>query len=607
MATTTWKIEVDGTSAETESSNESLLTIGNGRTGTRGSLEEGYSFSTPATYLAGVFKDDGENRVPVIAKDWTRLNLLLNGTVITLDSGTTIGNWRELNIRTATLRRRWVQEVNGRLIKVTFERFASLANRNVMAIRATATSDHPEDELTWVAPHIAYSEKSDGGGRHSMVAKDDNSGATITRIVGVCTDQSSIPSIEAANRIARSAAELGYDALLYDHVCAWDVEWARCHTVVKPALQKSVNIATYHLIISADPERETVSIGARGLSGSNYMQHVFWDTEVFALPFFIKSHPKAARAMLAYRYHNLAGAREKALKSGYLGALYPWESADTGKEVTPEFSTDEDGNVIPILSGLIEHHISADVSWSVWRYYEATKDHKFLEDMGAEIILETARFWISRVTLRDNEYHIDNVVGPDEYHEEVNDNAFTNFMAKWNIERAIEVASMLEMNVEKTEIDHMKEIAECMYTGQDSETGIYEQHAGFFGLDDVDMSKLGTLPVAADMVLGRDVTLNAKIVKQADVILLMHMFPEEFTKEEIAANYDYYEPITCHGSSLSPAIHSAVASKLGRTQEARKYIDMAIKIDIANSMGNAGGGMHTATIGGIWQAAQLIG
>ena len=139
-----------------------------------------------------------------------------------------------------------------------------------------------------------------------------------------------------------------------------------------------------------------MSIGARGLGGMSYFLHVFWDTEIFVLPFFIYTHPQTARTLLAYRYRNLDGARQKARDLGHRGALFPWESADKGVETTPPYGYGPGGEMVPILSGLMEHHISADVAWAVWEYWKATADDEFMVSMGAEILLETARFWASR-------------------------------------------------------------------------------------------------------------------------------------------------------------------------------------------------------------------
>ena len=199
------------------------------------------------------------------------------------------------------------------------------------------------------------------------------------------------------------------------------------------------------MISTAHPIKDTVSVGARGLGGMSYFLHVFWDTEIFVLPFFIYTQPETARTLLKYRYRNLPGARQKAAQMGFRGALYPWESADKGIETTPPYGYGPSGEQVPILSGLMEHHISADVAWGTWEYWKATGDDAFMASMGVEMLLETARFWVSRAARdREGRYHVRVVVGPDEYHEGVDDNAYTNVLARWNIKRALEALAWLE-------------------------------------------------------------------------------------------------------------------------------------------------------------------
>ena len=181
---------------------------------------------------------------------------------------------------------------------------------------------------------------------------------------------------------------------------------------------------------------------ARGLTGEDYHGHVFWDTEIYLLPFYTLTWPEAARALLMYRFRTIDGARAKAAGMGWRGAMYAWKFADTGAEATPEQVVGPDGRIVDILCGKQEQHITADVAYAVWQYWQATGDEGFLLDAGAEILLETGRFWSSRAQPEADGYcHIRGVIGPDEYHEQIDDNAFTNVMARWNIRRALDVAA----------------------------------------------------------------------------------------------------------------------------------------------------------------------
>jgi kojibiose phosphorylase len=346
---------------------------------------------------------------------------------------------------------------------------------------------------------------------------------------------------------------------------------------------------------------------------------VFWDTEIFILPFFIYTDPPTARSLLSYRYRTLDAARARALALGYRGALFAWESADTGEDVTPAVGIGPDGQEVPILTGEQEHHVAADIAWAVWRYWEATGDDEFFRSMGAEIVLETARFWSTRARRGDDgRYHIDKVIGPDEYHEGIGDNAFTNVMARWNIERGLEVQSILEaadprlsqslagrLGLERAELESWRETASQLVDGFDQETRLYEQFAGFFGLEDIRAADIAARPFAGDVVLGVERVKRAQVVKQADVVMLAHMLPEVIDRDVAAVNYAYYEPRTSHGSSLSPAIHAAVGASVGRLDDAARYAQMAGAIDLGDGMGNAAHGVHVATMGGLWQTADM--
>jgi trehalose/maltose hydrolase-like predicted phosphorylase len=238
----------------------------------------------------------------------------------------------------------------------------------------------------------------------------------------------------------------GWHGIVADHTASWTRRW-RCSDIEiggDAVAQQALRFAIYHLNSAANPADDRVSIAARALTGDDYRGHVFWDTEIYLLPFYIFTWPEAARALLMYRFRTLDGARAKAAGMGWLGALYAWESADTGAEVTPRQVIGPDRKVVDVLCGDHEQHISADIAYAVWQYWQATADESFLLDAGAEIMLETGRFWASRALLEaDGRGHIRDVIGPDEYHEHVDDNAFTNVMARWNIRRALDVAALL--------------------------------------------------------------------------------------------------------------------------------------------------------------------
>jgi trehalose/maltose hydrolase-like predicted phosphorylase len=304
---------------------------------------------------------------------------------------------------------------------------------------------------------------------------------------------------------------------------------------------------------------------------------------------------------------------------GWRGALYAWESADTGDDATPEQVVAPDRQVVDILCGEQEQHISADVAYAVWQYWQATGDATFLLDAGAEILLETGRFWSSRAEREaDGQCHIRGVIGPDEYHEHIDDNAFTNVMARWNIRRALEVAALLRerwpdhwerlathLGVDETEMQRWRTVAGTLATGLDAETGLFEQFAGYFGLEEINLAGYAGRSVPMDIVLGRERTSRSQVIKQADVVALLGLLPEEFPGEMAAANFRYYEPRCGHGSSLSHAMHGLVAARLGQSETALRHFQRTAAIDLADTHATSDDGVHIAALGGIWQMAVL--
>ncbi len=441
----------------------------------------------------------------------------------------------------------------------------------------------------------------------------------LDKLMSIATSRTEGDPLEAARRHLAALNERGSEALLAGHEQTWEQRWqaAALDLDGEPSMQRALRFAAYHLIAAVNPEDEHVSIGARGLTGEAYKGHVFWDTELFMLPFYLLTDPAAARALLMYRFHTLPAARRKAARLGYRGALYAWESTDTGEEATPDAVIGADGIIIPIANGRLEQHISGDVAFAVWQYWRATRDAEFLQTAGAEMLLETARFWCSRASLgADGRDHIRNVIGPDEYHDGVDDNAYTNILARWNLQRGLEVADLLaerwpqcwhelraRLHLTPEELAEWRTVAHGLVDGLDPHTGLYEQFAGYFGLDDIDLGAYAAYRVPIDVILGHDRVRRSKVVKQADVLMALYLLGSEIPESVQRANLRYYEPKTAHGSSLSPGIHAAFAARLGEMDLACECLKRAAAVDLDDQMGNASGGVHLAALGSLWQAA----
>ena len=642
-----WRLVEEGFTPTREHEFESLFAIGNGYAGCRGSLAEGSAISTPATFVAGVFDSEaGSEPGLALAPDWTHLAATVEGNPIRLDAGRPLEHRRILDFRQGILWREWRhQDAAGRITRLRGLRLASLADRHLLVqsvmlspenysgtvmIDATLSGTLKYDTATGVTVAFAatsnledppgrWMDASDLARRPLFVDVELGRSYRLDRLFAIATSRETDRPVEAAQEHAECAIDRDVTTIVGRHRDAWRDRWSASDIRIDgdPAAQRALRFAVYHLVSAANPEDERVSIGARALTGSAYRGHVFWDTEIFMLPFFTLTYPAAARALLMYRYHTLPAARAKAARLGYRGALYAWESADTGEDVTPLFAIAPDGEEVRLLVGEQEQHISADIAYGVWRYWRATGDERFFLDAGAEILLETARFWASRAKREaDGRYHIRGVIGPDEYHESVDDNAYTNVMAQWNLEIGEATASLVaarwpaqwqalsrRLELDPDEPRAWLRVARDLYTGFDARTGLFEQFQGYFGLEEIDLAAFEPRNAPMDVLLGRERTQRSKIIKQADVVMLLHLLWDRFPPAVREANFRYYEPRCGHGSSLSPAIHALVAARLGDIALAERYFRQAMAIDLADNMGNAAGGVHAAALGGLWQAA----
>ncbi|WP_456320966.1 glycoside hydrolase family 65 protein [Palaeococcus sp. (in: euryarchaeotes)] len=409
--------------------------------------------------------------------------------------------------------------------------------------------------------------------------------------------------------------EIGFDKLLKEHSDHWKEIWkiAKIEIEGDEKAEKGLNFSLFHLIQSA-PVDDKISLTARGIHGFGYRGHVFWDTDIYALPFFMAVFPKKARNMLKYRYNNLNQARENAKQNGYEGAQFPWESADDGYEATPRLiPLDMLGkDFVEIYTGEEEHHITADVAYAMELYYRFTGDEEFMSKYGVEVIFETARFWASRVKYKEGKgYVIERVIGPDEYHEHVNNSFFTNLMAKYNLLLALKyfrkarenggewLKSLERVHVTQEEAEKWLEIAENIYIPRQI-NGVFEEFDGYFDLEDymVDPKGLG------ENRLPRRVKENLKatqLIKQADVIATQYLLKERFDMNSIKKNFDYYILRTTHASSLSMPTYAITAAWIGYEDLAYDYFMKCAYIDLHNLYGNTQDGFHLATAGGLWQ------
>lgn len=661
---------------------ETIFTIGNGLIGTRGSFEEGYPGDSATTLAAGIFNHKEGEIIPELAAipNWLSLSIKVNGETCLLHTGKIHGFERTLDMRTATLSRGvlW-QSPKGTLVRLRFERFASLANQHVLAIKVivqvlsagthrleiTSALDgnvtnpaiadphgrinhwaqmkgvYSGDTLTLhgitdqsgyhIAMHshlsvsgakAALSDASiDGCPAHTASFEAaQNQEITLTKLVAFHTTRDTSDPASAADATLTQAIAEGYDAIKAAHDEAWAQTWEAFDIVIEgdEVAQRAVRFCAYHVLIATPTRDERVSIGAKTLSGFGYRGHVFWDTELFMLPMGTLAHPDMARRLLMYRYHNLQGARNKAAEAGYEGACFPWESTDTGEETTPRWVGTKE-NPIRIWTGDNEQHITSDLVYALLQYWQWTGDDAWFTRYGSEIVLDTAKFWASRAEFNaeKNRYELKMQIGPDEYHENIDNSVFTNYSAAWNLreglktwewlnqhapQRAAELAAQLDITPDR--LAKWQDVADRLWIPMaDQGSGaIFEQFENFFKMDSINLDDYKPKVTNMDVILGHD-TKHTQVIKQADVVMLMALFGEALgDREFLRRNWDTYIKVVDHGSSLSPATHSQVAARLGLIDQAYDLFLYSATLDLDDNKGNVRDGIHAAACGGTWQA-----
>lgn len=612
----------------------------------------------------------------VVVPDWSRVQISVEGHSLRLDQAELLSQRRVLDMRQGVLLREWrVRDAAGRITSLRSLRFASLADRHALVQQLVLTPENysgrivleslvdgqvtNDNAIVHLAPiearTIAHGQLLTMRTRQSAytlafashASLQAAAGAAIPgavlladravgmrwewqarpgqsyelhKLVACVTSRDTAQPARAAPLMLAHLIAAGGPALLAAQSRAWAQRWAAADVQITGAdeTQRQVRFALYHLIGAAHPD-ERASVGARALTGERYRGHVFWDTETFVWPFYLFTEPNTARALLMYRYHTLAGARNKARALGYRGALYAWESTDTGEETTPPFITVPGLGRQAILTGVEEHHLAADIAYAIEQYRQASGDDQFFREYGAEMLLEIARFWASRATLGDDgRYHILRVIGPDEYHDSVDDNAYTNVMAQWTLRRGLAAvaelardhperwaALSLKLGLADDELALWRAVADALVTGFDPATGLFEQFAGYYRLRPIDLSDHDTAAQTLDVKLGWPTLQTLQALKQADVVMLIFLLWDNFTPEVRAANFQFYEPRTTHDSSLSPSFHALVAARLGDVALADRYLRQAARIDLdftRKGWAGASGGVHIAALGGIWQA-----
>ena len=430
----------------------------------------------------------------------------------------------------------------------------------------------------------------------------------ITKFFSFHTSRS-VPPAELIDRTSRTldrAMRDGYDALEAAQRSFLDYFWSRSDVTVdtETRVQQAVRWNVFQ-VCQAAARAETSGIPAKGLTGQAYEGHYFWDTEVYVAPFITYSEPRIARNLLRFRHSMLDNARRRAKELSENGCLFPWRTIN-GEEASSYYA-----------AGTAQYHINADIAYALKRYVDIRGDTNLLGEVGAEILVETARMWIGLGFFSPDTgaFHIHGVTGPDEYTTVVNDNTFTNLMARTNLRYAAEVVPWLknadpeayqrlvhDTKLNEDEVRDWQRAADEMFVPYDNERGIHPQDANFLAKEVWDFANTPIDHYPLLLNYHPLVIYRHQVIKQADVVLALVLLGNEFTLEEKRRNFDYYDPLTTGDSSLSACVQSILAAEIGYEQKALEYFQYGLLMDLANVAGNVVDGAHIANAGGVWMS-----
>ena len=443
----------------------------------------------------------------------------------------------------------------------------------------------------------------------TVISMQGEPGQTI-RVTKLVSYHSStgVPTQELADRCERTihrAASVGLHTLRAEHRAELDEFWSHADVELHgdDQAQQALRWNVFQLAQATACAHEQ-GIAAKAVTAGGYDGHYFWDTEVYVAPFLAYTNPEASRSLLRFRWKMLDAARARATMLSEKGALYPWRTIN-GEEASAYYA-----------AGTAQYHINAAIVFALRRYLDATGDVDFLAHEGAEMLVETARMWNDLGFYATNgaeTFHIHRVTGPDEYTTVVNDNAYTNIMARFNLRYAAHTVRFLaewnpdqfahvqrSTDLDLGELDAWDHAADAMFIPFDNELEIHPQDAEFLDLESWDWD--GTPEEKYPLLLNYHplVIYRHQVLKQADVVLAMFLRAEHFSEDQMRRNFDYYDPITTGDSSLSACVQAIVAASVGYEDLAVDYFQRALYLDLADDHGNTSDGVHIASAGGVW-------
>ncbi len=472
---------------------------------------------------------------------------------------------------------------------------------------AGALGAHPGEEAAWVTGNASCTASDDGVTCVATARIPPGATLRLTKLLayGTSLDHPEDELVARAQAVLDAVPGGGFEELAAEQRAILDEFWLASDVEIDGdgAIQQGVRFNLFSIFQSAGRNGRT-SLAAKGLTGEGYEGHYFWDTEIFALPFFAYTQPEIARSLLMFRCATLPRARERAAELDEPGALFPWRTIN-GNEASAYFP-----------AGTAQYHINADIAYAIAKYTAATGDRSLLIDGGAEVVFETARLWAglgAYIPARGGAFCINEVTGPDEYTALVNNNAYTNLMARFHLQYAARLADELAAQAPDAfrrladaialgddEVHAWRRAAGLMRIPRDPVLGVHAQDDSFLDREPWDFA--GTPRERYPLLLHYHplVIYRHQVLKQSDVVLAQVLLASEFTAAEKRRNYLYYDPLTTGDSSLSPCIQSVAAAELGYADEAYRYFLQTARMDLDDVNGNVEHGVHIAAMAGSW-------
>jgi len=657
----TWNIIIEGFNKADITKHESIFSLGNGAMGMRANFEEDYTGDTlQGSYIGGVYYPDKtrvgwwKNGYPeyfakvLNAPSWIGLHIKINGELLDLNTCLEVKNFRrQLNMKEGWYERSFTTMLpNQQEIQVKVLRFLSLRYDELGALRYEITplttdatieiesyldsgiknSDANWDEHFWNTLEISSEDnfatilaetKKTGFKVHTFMQNDlfiDNEALSITpkenkkeNYIGlqykVKVKQNQTFRIEKYGGYSRSndystlsKSIALFDSLLENQREDWAAIWETSDIVIEgdEKAQQGIRFNIFQLNQTYSGKYAHLNIGPKGFTGEKYGGSTYWDTEAYCLPFYMATKgAEVARNLLMYRYNQLDKAIENAKKLGFTGgaALYPMVTMN-GEECHNEWEITFE-----------EIHRNGAIAFAIYNYTRYTGDESYIKEYGIEVLIAIARFWAQRVSFsaEKQKYVILGVTGPNEYENNINNNFYTNYLASWCLRYAAEqVTTLQKEDITKEETQQWLHIAQNIYLPYSEKYGVYLQQDGFL---DKDLKPVTAIP-AEERPLNQhwswDRILRSPYIKQADTLQGFYFFEDHFTKEELQKHYEFYEPFTVHESSLSPCVHSVLASALGKTEEAYTLYLRTARLDLDDYNKEVHEGLHITSMAGTW-------